>query len=82
MKEDKSTDRRMDKENQLKAAVPVSDKSSTYYCPMHCEGDKVYDAPGSCPVCGMFLIAAEKADTSTSESSSASCCSSKKTRID
>lgn len=26
-----------------------------YYCPMHCEGDKVYDKPGSCPVCGMNL---------------------------
>ena len=27
-----------------------------YYCPMHCEGDKTYDKPGSCPVCGMDLI--------------------------
>lgn len=27
----------------------------TYYCPMHCEGDKTYDKPGSCPVCGMNL---------------------------
>ncbi|HEU0136328.1 MAG TPA: heavy metal-binding domain-containing protein, partial [Flavobacterium sp.] len=27
----------------------------TYYCPMHCEGEKVYDKPGSCPVCGMNL---------------------------
>ncbi|MGJ1453097.1 heavy metal-binding domain-containing protein, partial [Sphingobacterium spiritivorum] len=78
MKEEKSTDRRMDKEKQHKAAVPVADKSSTYYCPMHCEGDKVYDAPGSCPVCGMFLVATEKPDTNTSESSSGSCCSSKK----
>ena len=26
-----------------------------YYCPMHCEGDKIYDKPGSCPVCGMNL---------------------------
>lgn len=26
-----------------------------YYCPMHCEGDKVYDKPGDCPVCGMSL---------------------------
>jgi Cu2+-exporting ATPase len=22
-----------------------------YYCPMHCEGEKVYDKPGDCPVC-------------------------------
>ena len=27
-----------------------------YYCPMHCEGDKVYDEPGSCPICGMDLM--------------------------
>ncbi len=27
-----------------------------YYCPMHCEGDKMYDAPGNCPVCGMKLV--------------------------
>jgi Cu2+-exporting ATPase len=28
-----------------------------YYCPMHCEGDKVYEA-GDCPVCGMDLVKA------------------------
>ena len=27
-----------------------------YYCPMQCEGDKVYDKPGNCPVCGMHLV--------------------------
>jgi P-type Cu+ transporter len=27
-----------------------------YYCPMHCEGDKSYDKPGDCPVCGMHLV--------------------------
>ncbi|CAL2104129.1 Copper-exporting P-type ATPase [Tenacibaculum sp. 190130A14a] len=26
-----------------------------YHCPMHCEGSKVYDKPGDCPVCGMNL---------------------------
>ncbi|WP_369766136.1 heavy metal translocating P-type ATPase [Flavobacterium sp. WC2429] len=29
-----------------------------YYCPMHCEGDKVYDKAGDCPVCGMDLVKA------------------------
>lgn len=28
----------------------------TYYCPMHCEGDKTYDKAGDCPVCGMDLV--------------------------
>jgi len=30
--------------------------AGTYYCPMHCEGDKTYDKPGDCPVCGMDLV--------------------------
>ena len=30
--------------------------SGTFYCPMHCEGDKTYDQPGDCPVCGMDLV--------------------------
>ena len=29
-----------------------------YYCPMFCEGDKVYDDAGDCPVCGMDLVKA------------------------
>jgi len=29
--------------------------SGKYYCPMRCEGDKTYDKPGDCPVCGMHL---------------------------
>lgn len=27
-----------------------------YYCPMLCEGDKVYDSNVGCPVCGMDLV--------------------------
>ncbi|WP_442846084.1 heavy metal translocating P-type ATPase [Leeuwenhoekiella sp. H156] len=30
--------------------------SGAFYCPMHCEGDKTYDKPGDCPVCGMDLV--------------------------
>ena len=30
--------------------------TGTWYCPMHCEGDKTYDQPGDCPVCGMVLV--------------------------
>ena len=32
------------------------DKGGKYECPMHCEGDKTYDKPGNCPVCGMNLV--------------------------
>ncbi len=41
---------------------PSDGKSSggdRYYCPMRCEGDKVYDHPGDCPVCGMHLLKEE-----------------------
>jgi len=31
----------------------------TFYCPMHCEGEKTYDTSGDCPVCGMDLVLAE-----------------------
>ncbi len=32
-----------------------------YYCPMLCEGDKKYNKPGDCPVCGMDLVKEQKA---------------------
>lgn len=38
-------------------ALPIS-ASGKYYCPMFCEGDKVYDKAGDCPVCGMDLVKA------------------------
>lgn len=34
--------------------------SSVYYCPMECEGDKLYFKPGRCPVCNMFLVPIEE----------------------
>lgn len=33
-----------------------ADHGDKYYCPMHCEGEKTYDKPGNCPVCGMDLL--------------------------
>ena len=47
----------------LEEATPVpKPQASTYkgtgvyYCPMRCEGNKTYDHPGHCPVCGMDLV--------------------------
>ena len=41
----------------MKKMVPdTKDASGKYYCPMHCEGEKTYNQPGDCPVCGMHLI--------------------------
>lgn len=34
----------------------MENKDEKYYCPMKCEGDKVYDQPGDCPVCNMHLV--------------------------
>ncbi|MBJ2127018.1 heavy metal translocating P-type ATPase [Flavobacterium sp. IB48] len=36
--------------------VHVHSANGVYYCPMHCEGDKTYNKPGDCPVCGMDLV--------------------------
>jgi Cu2+-exporting ATPase len=35
-----------------------------YFCPMRCEGDKTYDKPGDCPVCGMHLKKEESVGSS------------------
>ncbi len=42
----------------------MDNTENKYYCPMRCEGDKVYSEPGDCPVCGMHL----KKEESTSGS--------------
>ncbi|MFD0977685.1 heavy metal translocating P-type ATPase [Salinimicrobium gaetbulicola] len=39
-----------------KPEKPKGIGTGTFYCPMHCEGDKTYDKPGDCPVCGMDLV--------------------------
>ncbi len=43
------------KEQELKPKT-AGKGSGVFYCPMHCEGDKTYDKPGDCPVCGMDLL--------------------------
>ena len=34
--------------------------SSVYFCPMECEGEKLYFKQGKCPVCGMYLAPLEE----------------------
>lgn len=34
-------------------------EETMYQCPMKCEGEKMYDKPGQCPVCNMDLIKVE-----------------------
>ncbi|HET6991102.1 MAG TPA: heavy metal-binding domain-containing protein [Bacteroidia bacterium] len=42
-----------------KAAMPAPANGQTaavkYQCPMKCEGEKTYDAPGKCPKCQMDM---------------------------
>jgi Cu+-exporting ATPase len=51
----------------MNAVTLPSSASGKYYCPMFCEGDKVYDSQVGCPVCGMDLVKApELVSTKTS----------------
>ncbi|NHF61498.1 copper-translocating P-type ATPase [Flavobacteriaceae bacterium TP-CH-4] len=43
-------------DHEKKEEKPKSTVTGTFYCPMRCEGDKTYDQPGDCPVCGMDLV--------------------------
>ena len=52
-----------DPENPNKNIVKPEDKispSSVYFCPMKCEGEKLYFKQGRCPVCNMFLVPIEE----------------------
>ncbi len=49
------------KEEKLKLKSSAKG-SGVFYCPMHCEGEKTYDKPGDCPVCGMDLVEQPTAD--------------------
>ena len=48
----------MNSHNHKKETVVQTNAPGKYYCPMHCEGEKVYDKAGDCPVCGMDLVKA------------------------
>jgi len=43
--------------------VSVENALSSFYCPMHCEGEKTYSKQGNCPVCGMDLTPMEPSDS-------------------
>ncbi|PLW96115.1 MAG: copper-translocating P-type ATPase [Marinilabiliales bacterium] len=50
--------------NHHQTHSPKDATHGKYYCPMHCEGEKTYDKPGDCPVCGMHLKKEESAKSS------------------
>ncbi|MGB1269949.1 MAG: heavy metal translocating P-type ATPase [Flavobacteriaceae bacterium] len=53
--------------NDKKKEQPKGKGTGTFYCPMHCEGDKTYDEPGDCPVCGMDLVEEQNLSTASAE---------------
>ncbi len=40
----------------IQTVSSADENAGKYYCPMFCEGDKVYDSNVGCPVCGMDLV--------------------------
>lgn len=54
------------KQEVQKPEKPEGTGTGVFYCPMHCEGDKTYDKPGDCPVCGMDLVEEVSSNTDTS----------------
>lgn len=54
----------------IKKEEPKGKGIGIFYCPMHCEGDKIYHKAGDCPVCGMDLV---EERTITSESTQFTC---------
>lgn len=50
-----------------KEKQPKGKGTGTFYCPMHCEGEKIYDKPGDCPVCGMDLVEEQNLSTTSAE---------------
>ncbi|MDY7396776.1 heavy metal translocating P-type ATPase [Aureibaculum sp. 2210JD6-5] len=62
----KSGEHHQHSENKKKQH-PKGKGTGTFYCPMHCEGDKTYNKPGDCPVCGMDLVEEQNVSTSQKE---------------
>jgi Cu2+-exporting ATPase len=55
-------------ENEETTSPKTSNNGNgVYYCPMHCEGDKTYENPGDCPVCGMDLVEEQKLQHTTDQ---------------
>ncbi len=50
-----------------KQEKPKGVGTGTFYCPMHCEGEKTYDKAGDCPICGMDLVEEQNLSNVASE---------------
>ncbi|SFC38572.1 Cu2+-exporting ATPase [Flagellimonas taeanensis] len=59
--------RHKDDSASAKKQEPKGKGTGTFYCPMPCEGDKTYEKPGDCPVCGMDLVEEVNLSATTSD---------------
>ncbi|PQJ82892.1 heavy metal translocating P-type ATPase [Polaribacter glomeratus] len=50
-----------------KKEKPKGKGTGTFYCPMHCEGEKTYNKAGDCKVCGMDLIEERSISSSSNQ---------------
>jgi len=57
------------KEDEIPTSVGIKKRqgTGTFYCPMHCEGEKTYDKAGDCPVCGMDLVEEQNLSSTSKE---------------
>jgi Cu2+-exporting ATPase len=53
--------------SEMNSVVLPKSASGKYYCPMFCEGEKVYDSQVGCPVCGMDLVKAPDLNTTKAQ---------------
>ena len=53
--------------NEIKKTKFTGNSTGTFYCPMHCEGDKTYNKLDDCPVCGMDLVEEQNLSTTARE---------------
>jgi len=58
-----------DMNSHMHTAPKISAATGTgiFHCPMNCEGEKNYDKPGDCPVCGMDLVEQPKLEIGVAE---------------
>jgi heavy metal translocating P-type ATPase len=57
----------LEKVHAIPASAGTIKGRGTFYCPMHCEGNKTYNKPGDCPVCGMDLVAEQNLSKTPSQ---------------
>lgn len=50
-------------QNNKSTSIEKVSEQKTYQCPMKCEGNKTYDKPGTCPICGMDLVEMKAGNT-------------------